>query len=185
MYPFGLKWKPWMKDFRFGTLVLIPSKEIQETVDLLRRKYDTASSKTSMAHITLTQPLNGPLAINDLSKIEKIIRSFKKFDTALGPAISSPNKKLIWLDVSSKEPLLALRQTLHATSLFRTDLPLTKDFIPHMTISELAREPEDVRGINIELNTKYKIWQTTFSSVSWIIPDEEFVFKEHRSFCLK
>lgn len=174
-----------MKDFRFGTLVFIPTTDLRSIVDELRREYDPQSAQTSMVHVTLTQPLSKALSKEDVDNIERIIFSTRRFDIQVGPAITSPNKKLLWLDIAPKEPILALRETLHETGLFRIDLPLTKGFIPHMTISEAGREPENVQSINTTLNSKFKSWNILFSSVAWIIPDAKFTFKEHRFFELK
>lgn len=185
MYAAGEQWKNWMKDFRFGTLVFVPSNDLKLIVDGLRNEYDPISAKTSMAHVTLTQPFAKAPLKEEIEAIQNIVCSFNKFDIEVGPATTSPNKRLLWLDITPKNSILALRENLHGTGLFRTDLPLTKGFIPHMTISEAGREPVDVDAINSDLNSKYRPWKNLFSSVVWIIPNEEFVFNEHRCFDLK
>lgn len=185
MYPSGAQWKDWMKDFRYGTLAFIPNGELRNAVDLLRNEFDPISAKTSMAHVTLTQPFSKAPSEEDVDRIEKEVLKAVRFEIEVGPATTSPNKRLLWLDISPKDPVLALRESLHETGLFRTDLPLTKGFIPHMTISEAGREPQEVVEINAGLNSKYKPWATSFSSVAWIIPDEDFVFKEYRFFKLR
>lgn len=154
-------------------------------MDSLRLKYDSISARTSMAHITLTQPFSKALSIDEVDCIAKILFSVGLLEVIVGPATTSPNKRLLWLDIEPKNPILTLRNNLHNTGLFRIDLPLTKGFIPHMTISEDGRESEAVQAINNVLNEKYKPWKTSFSSVAWIIPDEKFVFKVHRSFELR
>lgn len=185
MYAVGEQWKNWMKDFKFGTLVFIPDGDLRSIVDELRREHDPISAKTSMAHITLTQPFSKAISPDEIEKIEKIVLSANRFEVNVGPATTSPNKRLLWLDVDPKEPILALREALHETGLFRVDLPLTKGFIPHMTLSESGREPDDVQAINADLNSKFKPWTISFAAIAWIIPDEDFVFKEHRLFKLK
>jgi len=185
MYSSGEQWHTWMKDFRFGTLVFIPSGDCRATVDRLRNEYDPDSAKTSMAHVTLTQPLTKAPTDDDVRRLETVIGGFRSFDISVGPAATSPNKRLVWFDVAPKESVLALREALHETGLFRTDLPLTKGFIPHMTISELRRDPEEVTSTNKTLNSNYKPWSLEFGSVAWIIPDEDFVFREFREFELE
>jgi 2'-5' RNA ligase len=181
----GESWKSWMLDFKFGTFAFLPEGDLRATVDLLRGEYDPVSCETSMAHITLTQPFTKAPTEKEIEQLEKLIGSFAKFQSQVGPATTSPNKRLIWLDVNPKDPVLALREALHETGLFRTDLPLTKGFIPHMTISEAGREPNEVVAINVGLNAKYKPWTVPFASVAWIIPNEDFVFQEYRLFALK
>lgn len=184
MYSSVETWHSWMKDYRFGTLALIPDGSLRETVDQLRQEYDPESAQTSMAHITLTQPFAKAPAEEELTQIYSLIAEFAKFKTTIGPAITSPKKKLLWLDVGMKEEVLALREVLHATGLFRTDLPLTKGFIPHMTISEVSRDPAEVTEINAVLNERYQPWPMNIESVAWIIPSDNFVFGEHMSFPL-
>jgi len=181
----GDNWKEWMQDFRYGTLAFLPEGDLRKTTDKLRGEYDPVSCETSMAHITLTQPLTKAPTNIEIEQIEKLIASFAKSQIQVGPATTSPNKRLIWFDVNPKDPVLVLREALHETGLFRTDLPLTKGFIPHMTISEAGREPSEVATINEALNSNYKPWTVSFASIAWIIPDEDFVFKEYRFFDLK
>jgi hypothetical protein len=102
----------------------------------------------------------------------------------IGAAKTSPNKKLLWLDVAPKAPVLKVRESLHSMDLFRTDLPLTKGFLPHLTISEAAREPEENFKIIVGLNSKLDPHSTSFDRVSWIIPNEDFIFHEHMSFAV-
>jgi len=181
----GQNWQSWMKDFRFGTLVFIPTGDLRQTADVLREQFDPTSARTSAAHITLTQPLATAPTDADLEQIEQVISSLTRFNIQIGPATTSPNKKLLWLDVNPKDPILALRENLHRESFFRTDLPLTKGFIPHLTISELPRDDKEVIAINKDLNSKISTWNILFSSVVWIVPDENFIFRETRIFQLK
>jgi 2'-5' RNA ligase len=185
MFAVGTHWKSWMTDYQFGTLVYVPKSDLRQTVDRLRTEYDSASASTSMAHITLTQPLAKAPSSEDIRMIQEIINSTSSFEMTIGPFTTSPNKKLIWLDITPKKNILNLRERLHDTGLLRTDLPLTKGFIPHMTISEMGREPDEVTAINTKLNAQMNPWTTLFDSVAWIIPNEEFVFQEHQVFELR
>ena len=185
MYAAGGKWQNWMKDYEFGTLVFVPNGTLRSTVDRLRLEYDSVSASNSMAHITITQPFSKKPSDAEVLIIQDIINSLKSFEIIVGPFTTSPNRRLNWLDVAPKQMILDLREQLHGTGLFRTDLPLTKGFIPHMTISEEGRDPDEVNTINAKLNGQLNPWPTLFKSVTWIIPDEDFVFKEHRSFDLE
>ncbi len=185
MYASGDDWKDWMKDFRFGTLVFIPDGELKDTVNNLRMKYDSVSAKTSMPHVTVTQPFAKAPSPKEIELILRLINDVHHFEIIVGPATTSPNKRLLWLDIAPKDKVLALRENLHDTGLFRDDLPLTKGFIPHMTISEAAREPAEVTTTIESLNAHKNRWISSFAQVSWIIPDAEFIFKEFRSFEMK
>lgn len=185
MYAAATSWRSWMKDFRYGTLVFIPDSNVKLIVDQLRAEYDSNSAQISMAHITLTQPFKKAPSKEDLQIVTQIINSFSSFEVVVGPVVTSPNKRLIWLDVSPKQKVIELRDRLHDSGLFRTDLPLTKGFIPHMTISEAGREPEEVQTISERLNERLKPWALSFSAIYWILPNEDFTFKEFQSFKLK
>ena len=171
-----------MKDFRFGTLVLLPTGDLRQISDRLRQKFDPISARTCAAHITITQPFTVTPTKQDIQKVQGLIVSFSRIKTQIGPATTSPNKRLIWLDVNPKNSVLRLRDELHETGLFRTDRPFTKGFIPHLTISENQRDPEEVVSILDDLNSKYKPRHILFDAVAWIIADDDFVFHEHYSF---
>jgi 2'-5' RNA ligase len=164
-----------MEDFRFGTLVFLPSGDLRQTGDLLRERFDPVSAKTCAAHITLTQPFR---ATPNEERLAALIAGFKRFEATAGPFVSSPNQKLLWLDIQPAPNILALRDRLHETEMFRTDLPLTRGFIPHLTLSEEPREPAQVAQILTELNSKYPPWKFQFDTVSWIVPEGNFVFRE-------
>lgn len=182
MYSLGESWKTWMKDYRFGTLVFLPSGELKKSIDDLRREFDFESFISCGAHITITQPFTSAPDKNEINLIKDLIADVDNFSVEVGPAISSPNDVLIWLDVNPKDKILTIREKLHKTNLFRTDLPFTEGFIPHMTISELRREPENVMSIVKEMNLTQMLWTPQFDSIAWIIPDENFVFKTHQIF---
>jgi 2'-5' RNA ligase len=165
-----------MSDYKFGTLVFLPAGDLAEVSDKLRREYDPTSANSCAPHITITQPFSQNPNKEQLNTIISIIDKYSDFIVEIGPATTSPNKKMIWLDVNPKEEILRLREHLHDTGLFRTDLPLTKGFIPHLTISEELRELTAVNSILKKINSKYSIWNTKFNSLSWIVPDEKFVF---------
>jgi GrpB-like predicted nucleotidyltransferase (UPF0157 family)/2'-5' RNA ligase len=179
------QWSEWMKDFRYGTLVFIPSGELLKTGDQLRSQYDPKSAKFCASHITITQPFTKAPTPDDLLLIEIALQKSASFEIQVGPATTSPNKRLIWLDVNPKPLILSLRDVLHETELFRTDLPLTRGFIPHLTISETGHEPEDVSAIISGLNAKLIGWSVRFESIMWIVPNDDFVFEIRHVFHLR
>lgn len=178
-YADGAEWKTWMRDYNYGTFAFIPGGDLLQTVNALRGQFDPVAAQTCVAHVSLTQPLISPVTPEQLRSIESVIRSFRSFRFEVGPVTTSPNKRLLWLDVSGKETIVKLRDALHNLGLFRTDLPLTKGFIPHMTISEAGRDPAEVSAIISDLNMRINSWTAEFDAVSWIIPDQNFVFQEY------
>lgn len=174
-----------MEDYKFGTFVFLPQGELAKLTYKLREEYDPVSARTSPAHITITQPFSIQPNADQLKSIETLLGQIPSFEIEIGPVVSSPNKRLIWFDVKEKSEVLFVREKLHELKLFRTDLPLTKGFLPHMTISEKGREPEEVNSIIDTLNQTLQTWKIKFDSISWIVPDQNFVFHERRKFHLK
>lgn len=183
-YADSIGWQNWQKDFQYGTLVFLPTGDVRQVADSLRNRFDPSSAKTCAAHVTITQPFTKAPNQHEITQLEKIVSSIGSIQIQLGPATTSPNQKLVWLDVSEKEKILFLRQRLHELGLFRTDLPLTKGFIPHLTISEAQRKPSEVSMMLKDLNSEYSPWNVQMSCVSWIIPNQDFVFQEYRQFPL-
>lgn len=174
-----------MKDFRYGTLMLIPEGPLFHTAHKLREIYDPLSAKTSPPHLTVTQPFSQPLDAEAEKRITDLLLNIAGFKVQIGPATTSPNQQLIWLDVSPKEPVLEIRELLHETGLFRTDLPLTKGFIPHLTVSEARRNPNEVKTILDQLNKEHSPLEVNFKSLVCSVPDNDFVFNEIKVFKLK
>lgn len=158
MYSKGENWKRWMHNFRFGTLAFLPTGDLRTTADQLRAQYDPVSARICAAHVTITQPLSQAPDASQVSMIENVVSGFARFAARIGPATTSPNQRLVWLDVNPKEQVLAIRNRLHETGLFRTDLPFTTGFIPHLTISEKQRDAEEVRAIHEKLNAEFAPW---------------------------
>lgn len=173
-----------MGDYKFGTFVFLPEGESAAITDKLRTYYDPVSARTSQAHITVTQPFSVNPNKDQIDIIETLLNKTKAFEIKVGPVITSPNKRLLWFDVDPKNEILSIRESLHELGFFRTDLPLTKGFLPHTTISEKGRDPNEVTSIIKELNSKTPTWNLTFDSLSWIVPDQKFVFHEFRRFKL-
>jgi 2'-5' RNA ligase len=184
-YATGKAWKTWMHDFRFGALIYLPGEEASAIFHQLRRQYDPVSASSAPPHITITQPFAAPPSPAQIEQIRAILERASSFPVQIGPAITSPSQKLIWFDVQPKDLILELRNQLHETGLFRTDLPLTFGFIPHLTISAAPREPDKVEEIRRELDSRYSPWNLPFSALSWTVPDEDFVFQEQALFPLK
>lgn len=181
-YPNVKKWKDWMVSYKFGTLVFIPRGEVFENTNHLRRQYDPSSADYSMPHMTLTQPFSIAPTLNDVKRIQDVIDKFNVFEIETGPVISSPDKRLIWIDVNPKAPFKLLRNKLHDLGLFRTDLPFTEGFTPHMTISEFGNASENMIEALDAINNSYNLDSKSNLEVTWIIPDDTFVFSERYSF---
>lgn len=125
-----------MRDFQFGVFVIGLPEPLAEQVDALRQQFDPASAAAAAAHITLTQPLVGEP--NDVARADlgAILAEFEPFEVTVGPARAFPGSNVVYLAVEPVGPVLAMRRAAHATGLFRTDLPFTDGFVPHVTVRE-------------------------------------------------
>lgn len=178
----GVNWKPWKQDYRFGSLVFIPEGEIFTKTDELRKKYDPVSADYSMPHMTLTQPFTKAPSKEDIMVIKNIFQGHKPFIISTGPIVTSPTGNLIWVDINPKENFVNLRNELHKTGLFRTDLPFTEGFVPHMTISEFGVDNSET--LLKELNRAYVMDSKQQLAVSWVVPNEQFKFNVVQNFNL-
>ncbi|RYZ71336.1 MAG: 2'-5' RNA ligase family protein [Proteobacteria bacterium] len=183
-FPSGDYWEDWMKDFRFGGLIFVPSDGLYEKAGSLRVLYDPDSARTSPPHLTITQPFTSAPTDADLARVRQSIRSHSAFQIQIGPGVASPNGKMIWLDAKPSQPLVELRESLHALGLFRTDLPFTRGFIPHLTLSEKPRPSEEVVQALETVERVFDPELCLIDRIIWSTPDEHFFFQEREVFRL-
>jgi 2'-5' RNA ligase len=122
--------------YRFGLFVIPLPEPLRSQVASLRRRFDVASAETAPPHITVT----GPLADvpNDIARADlgAALSECAPFELSIGPAAAFPDSPVVYLAVAPAAPVLEIRAVAHASGLFRTDLPHTDDFLPHVTIRE-------------------------------------------------
>lgn len=180
-----MTWQEWMKPYRFGTLLLEPPEPVLTHVNRLREKFNLDTLGFSQSHVTLTQPLRRPLHEEEWQKVRRVIASQPRFTLQIGPLVLSPNQELLWLDIEPKRTLLCLRGALHELGYFDMSLPFTSGFIPHMTISELRRDPKEAQRIATELNCENQKFEFEVQAVQWSVPNELFHFQVKNNLPLK
>src|SRR5215469_7210485 len=89
-YPDTLDWLEWQKEYRFGALYIFPPTGIIEPVDELRGKYDPTSAGAAQAHLSLSEPLLGPLTDAQLAELRQTLASIEPFEVHYGPLRSFP-----------------------------------------------------------------------------------------------
>ena len=62
-------WEDWQKEYRFGACYIFPPPGVIEPVDALRRRYDPRSASYCQAHVSLSEPLSGPLTSQQLTEL--------------------------------------------------------------------------------------------------------------------
>lgn len=173
-----------MQDYKFGAFIYFPERAVQDQIMPYRHKYDPVSAELSAPHITITQPLRRELNNEDINDINEVLSDHQKFHIRIGPPVSSPNQKMIWLDITPKDKILGLREDLHDTGLFRTDLAFTTGFIPHLTISEAERDPDKNDAIIQKLQYELPACDAIMDHVDLSRPGDNNAFKTERSFNL-
>jgi 2'-5' RNA ligase len=173
-------WEDWQKTYQYGTIVIWPPDDVREIINQQREEYDPKSSAICEAHITLTQPLLGPLEKPDWEIIEQITSQIQPLEIQYGPLKSFLPYPCIWYEIQPMEQLLEIRAALHMTGFFNLSLPHTEGFIPHMTITEHLSGPEVNLQLLEDLQKESTPGEFTFTEISLIEPDENFFFSVQR-----
>jgi 2'-5' RNA ligase len=171
------EWADWQKNYRHGTLVILPPPQIRKKIDEFRQQYDPDSQRICGAHITLTQPFLNPLNDNNIKIIKKIIVGYRSFSIQYGPLNNFLPYPCIYYEIHPAEKILAIRQAIHKTGLCNLDLPHSADFIPHMSITDGHPEPVLAKKIFDELQVLTSGGSFKCSEISMIVPDQNFHFE--------
>lgn len=54
-------WEAWQSDYRSGAFYIFPPPGVIEAIDALRQAHDPKSAPICQAHISLSEPLPGPM----------------------------------------------------------------------------------------------------------------------------
>lgn len=164
----------WKDNYRFGTLLLLPPKNVSSIVDMLRAQYDPESHKTCVSHITLTQPLLEKPTSGQIASMRDLAMSIAPFTIQYGP-VQLFGSKCVVFGVEPKQEIVSIRNRFHETGLFNVSLPYTDGFVPHMTISETGIP--DAHSIIPALNREHSGGAFQCARVFYLIPNDAFVFE--------
>jgi len=173
----------WLIPYLPGALVVMPPKETQTRIGRLRRRYDPTSAQLIPAHVTVTQPFRNQPERRELGLIQKILRRFRPFRVQYGPLKTFLPYPCIWYEIQPAERLLGIRRELHATGLFNTDLPHTRDFTPHMSITDGSPGPKETERIYHRIKARVGQGSFVVTTLTYTRPDWQMRFKaiEHLS----
>src|SRR5581483_6333165 len=135
-YPDVSSWVEWAKEYRFGAFYIFPPAGVIEPVDALRQVYDPRSARSCQAHISLSEPLLGPLADDQIEELQAALSSFEPFEIRYGPVRSMPPYPGVVYAIEPESTFMQLRAVVHATSIFRGSAFSRRDIAPHTTIAE-------------------------------------------------
>ena len=177
----GAGWPDWKRDYRYGALVIEPPEELAAVLDPIREQFDPASAQQVGAHITVTPPfLRAPTAADE-ARVASCIRRVPSMRLQLGNPRRFDGSSVVYLPVANAGAIIALREVLLATGLFRLDLLHTSDFIPHLTISEFGTLPEAALLTVIPAQGTRPF---DAEAITWLVPNEQFRFAARRTFAL-
>ncbi len=135
-YPDTTGWLEWQQEYRFGALFIFPPPGLIEPIDELRHRYDPGSARSCQAHISLSEPLRGPLTREQILELNAVLATVEPFDIRYGPLrVYSPYPGVAYV-IEPEDRFMQLRRAVHSTSNFRTG-PFERQHVPpHMTIAE-------------------------------------------------
>jgi 2'-5' RNA ligase len=180
-FPMGGSWPAWQRDYRYGTLLIMPPPNLASALDPIRERFDPASAAQIGAHITLTPPFAAAPSSVDVERVRTAIRGVVSWRLELERPAQFSGSSVVYLPVVPTPPFLELREVLLATGLFRLDLPHTTDFVPHLTLSEFGTAPAAALGADIP---QPEAMAFLVEAVAWVVPDEAFHFTVRRTFML-
>ena len=179
-FPRGAAWPTWQRDYRYGTLVILPPSNLASALDPIRSRLDPVSAATIGAHVTLTPPFATAPTSTDEERVLRCIRGLASMRLQLDRPTRFSGSSVLYLPVVPAEELGKLREVLLAIGLFRLDLPHTTDFVPHLTLSEFGTAPA-VPDTELPPPEAMAFLADT---VTWVVPDEAFHFTVRRTFTL-
>ncbi len=169
-------WEKWKFEYQYGAFYIFPPNEVIEPIDALREKYDSQSARYCQAHISLSEPLTGPLTDEQLKELKETLSIIQPFEIKYGPLRSFPPYPGVCYTITPEKEFFDLRQVIHSTSIFEGN-PLTrKDRAPHMTIAEFITIE---RTAELLKELQGKVPEGTFQCVSieYAVPNDEFYFE--------
>jgi 2'-5' RNA ligase len=178
-FPKGSGWPTWQRAYRFGLLVIEPPQELGAILDPIRERLDPISAAGIGAHITVTPPFAAAPSPADEARVRAAVRSAASIRVHLGRPTRFSGSSVVYLPVLPSHGLDELRTALLATGLFRLDLPHTRDFVPHLTLSEFGATPEEALRAKVPPPDQMAF---LVEGVAWAAPDEAFHFTRRRTF---
>lgn len=170
-------WKKWMKEYVYGIVLIVPPDPHRIVVNALREAYAWSQSSECDAHVSMSAPIPRPVEASDLREIEERLVGFEPFTLEYGPIITGGDGRGIVLDVAPQETLRELLGILEGASLFEGAIERKWPFRAHMTLAEMLTE-EQSRDVQAELSGLDLSGRFPVDRLSYIVPDEGFVFTE-------
>jgi 2'-5' RNA ligase len=175
-YPDTTGWQEWQTEYRFGALNIFPPAGVIEPIDELRRTHDPTSTAICQAHISLSEPLLGPLTEPQIRELQAALATVEAFEIRYGPLRTFSPYPGVAYAIEPYDNFMRLRSVVHATSIFHGSSLSRKEIAPHMTIAEfitLERSAELCR----ELQGNATEGTFLCSSIEYAVPTDAFSFE--------
>ncbi len=170
-------WEEWMLEYRYGAFYIFPPDSVIGPIDALRQTYDPKSAGYCQAHISLSEPLQGPLTEAQIQELRTSLRTMPPFDISYGPLRSFPPYPGVVYSIQPEDKLQGLRSLVHATSLFAGASLRRMDIPPHMTIAEFITR-ERTEELLAELQGKVPEGTFRCDAIEYAIPNHSFYFEK-------
>ena len=170
-------WEPWMHEYRYGLILIMPPPEVMAFVDELRARYDPRSASHCQAHISLSEPLPRPLTPELLEEVRGILAGIEPFEITYGPLRTFPPYPGVTYRVEPEERFFALRRSVEGASLFQGSEFKRSGRKPHMTIAEFLPDIEASERLREELQGKVPEGSFLCDRLEYIVPNRDFWFE--------
>ena len=169
-------WEHWWPQYQFGAFYIFPPEEIMVLVDGLREQYDPKSAGICRAHISLSEPLDHPMTIEELEQLRSDLAGFKPFRISCGPIRMHPPYPGVTFTIQPEREFSELRSRIHGLPVFR-DVEIKRSTIdPHMTIAEFITMERSIE-IMEELQDKIPNCEFICDHIELAVPNDDFYFE--------
>jgi len=176
-------WKKWQCDYRLGLILILPPEDAGREVNRLRAKYDPPTYACCPAHITLSDPLGLEMTPEREAEITRILSSVEPFRLYFDKPHASRERGGVAYPIRPREPIDALRATLHQASVFTRPPYWTRTIAPHMTIAEFVSIEESWRIMD-EIKDTAPSGSFLCDRLWFIVPDMDMHFQRVKSYTL-
>ena len=176
-------WEKWQRDYRLGLILIMPPEDVAARVNPLRAKYDPRTYAYCPAHITLSDPLGLEMTPERDAEITRILASVQPFTLYFDEPHASRERGGVAYPIRPREPIDALRSTLHQGSVFTRPPYYTRTIAPHMTIAEFVTIEESWRIVE-ELKGIAPRGSFLCDRLEFIVPDANMRFRRIKSYTL-
>ena len=176
--------KTWQGAWKHGVILVFPPEPHLSKITALRNRYAWAQSSDCPAHISLTRQISRPVLPSDVEEIQKKIRRMRRFIVDYGPLVENPPHSRVALAVEQQAELKKLLEAVESASLFETSPKRKYPYLAEMIIAERVSWVQ-TRQIIEEVKNLPLSGNFNLSSVSYVVPDQNFKFTERLRFFLE